>query len=38
MFEEDFFEVEELQFETRNGNEIDRDLTFDVSKYMRALK
>lgn len=38
MFEEDFFEVEELRFETRDGTGIDRESTFDVGKYIRALK
>ena len=38
MFEEDFFEAEELQY--RTGKNIDKsdELTFDVSRYIRALK
>ena len=38
MFEEDFFEAEELQYKT--GKEIGQsnELTFDVDRYIRALK
>lgn len=36
MFEEDFFEAEELQVR-KNRTESDAE-TFDVSRYIRALK
>jgi hypothetical protein len=38
MFEEDFFEAEELQYKIGKNAEQSDELTFDVGRYIRALK
>jgi len=38
MFEEDFFEAEELQYKTEKNIGNSDELTFDVDRYIRALK
>ena len=38
MFEEDFFEAEELQYRTGKNVDESNELTFDVGRYIRALK
>ncbi|WNY23665.1 hypothetical protein MmiHf6_09760 [Methanimicrococcus hongohii] len=38
MFEEDFFEVDELQYKTRDGVDVEYEYVFDAGKYFRMLK
>jgi len=38
MFEEDFFEAEELQYKTKKNTDQSDEWTFDVGRYIRALK
>ena len=38
MFEEDFFEAEKLQYKTEKKIGKSDELTFDVDRYIRALK
>lgn len=38
MFEEDFFEAEELRLKTKDSIESENAYAFNISKYFRALK
>jgi len=38
MFEEDFFETEEFQYTPEKNTGQSNELTFDVGRYIRALK